>query len=100
MNKMMTLRRTKATTGLAAVLLIFLSMAMTMTTVQAFLTTTHDNFARTSVLYADAQPEYGNSLERPSSYVTCGQCGSSYALKKEDLGDGGKGRYVSVRFVF
>ena len=75
---------------MAAVMFV-LSMTMT---AQAFLTTSRDNLGRTVVLYSDRQAEYGKSLEMPSTYVTCGQCGSSYALKKEDLGDGGKGRYV------
>ena len=35
-----------------------------------------------------AQAEYGKTLEMPATYATCGQCGSSYAVAEEDLGQG------------
>lgn len=37
------------------------------------------------------QPKYGNDLPLPSTYVRCGHCQASFALKPEDLGDKGKG---------
>lgn len=39
------------------------------------------------------QPKYGKELEMPDTYVRCGRCQTSYALKVEDLGQG-KGRRV------
>jgi hypothetical protein len=65
--------------------------------VQAFLTTStggcciSDRPIVSTRLNADTQAEYGKSAEMPSSYVTCGQCGSSYALRADDL-EGGRGR--------
>jgi hypothetical protein len=45
------------------------------------------------VVLQESQAEYGQSLEMPTTYATCGQCGSSYALKEDDLGET-KGRCV------
>ena len=41
---------------------------------------------------SDSQPEYGKSLEIPNTYVRCGRCDTSYALKESDLGEKGRGR--------
>ena len=47
------------------------------------------------------QPEYGNGKEMPNTYVRCGTCSSHFAIRPDDLGERGKGRYVIViRFVF
>jgi hypothetical protein len=70
------------------------------TSVQAFLTTSTrcyciaDRSITSTLLNAGKQAEYGKSLELPSTYVTCGRCGSSYSLHADDL-EGGKGRYVT-----
>lgn len=39
------------------------------------------------------QSKYGVSLDLPETYVRCGRCATSFALKVEDLGNG-KGRRV------
>lgn len=39
------------------------------------------------------QPKYGVSMDLPDTYVRCGNCASSFAIKAEDLGEG-KGRRV------
>lgn len=41
---------------------------------------------------SNTQPEYGKSLEIPDTYVRCGRCDTSYALKESDLGEKGRGR--------
>lgn len=40
------------------------------------------------------QAEYGTTLEVPTTYATCGQCGTAYALTEADLN--GSGRYVQT----
>ncbi|KAG7358437.1 RNP-1 like RNA-binding protein [Nitzschia inconspicua] len=83
--------RTKTVVVLGGIFLSILSKQMS---VQAFMTIANRHLASQctgTLLHAESQAEYGKSLEMPSTYVTCGQCGSSYALKKEDLG-GGTGR--------
>ena len=47
---------------------------------------------------ANKQSQYGVSLEYPSTYVRCGKCGSIYAIEQADLGDRGRGRYVTSLF--
>ena len=42
------------------------------------------------------QKEFGQSLELPNTYASCGQCGSSFALTLEAMGPGKGGRYVSI----
>ena len=42
------------------------------------------------------QPEYGKGKEMPNTYVRCGTCSSHFAIRPEDLGERGKGRYVMV----
>ena len=37
------------------------------------------------------QSKYGNELAYPDTYVRCGRCATSFAIKEEDLGSG-KGR--------
>ena len=83
--------------------MIMVSLTITMqfsTPALGFMDTHYSTISRTNVdrstimttaLNAESQAEYGKSLDMPSTYVTCGQCGSSYALKMDDLG-GGKGR--------
>ena len=46
---------------------------------------------------AAGQASYGTTEELPESYVRCGKCQTSFALTEEDLGVGGKGRYVDCR---
>ncbi len=41
------------------------------------------------------QKDFGQSLELPDTYASCGQCGSSFALTLEAMGPGKGGRYVS-----
>lgn len=41
---------------------------------------------------APKQSEYGKSLELPDTYASCGQCGSTYALTQEAMGEGRGGR--------
>lgn len=38
------------------------------------------------------QSEYGKSLEMPTTYASCGQCGSTYALTEEAMGPAKGGR--------
>mmetsp|Transcript_28413 Transcript_28413/g.50335 ORF Transcript_28413/g.50335 Transcript_28413/m.50335 type:complete len:229 (-) Transcript_28413:253-939(-) len=55
------------------------------------LSTSTSSPARSTRLQETAEPtqaEYGKSLELPSTYATCGQCGTSYALQEQDLGNG------------
>jgi predicted Zn finger-like uncharacterized protein len=42
---------------------------------------------------ANNQANYGKDLELPDTYVRCGRCATSFAIKAEDLGNG-KGRRV------
>ena len=37
------------------------------------------------------QAKYGSELSLPDTYVRCGRCATSFAIKEDDLGDG-KGR--------
>jgi len=46
------------------------------------------------------QAEYGKTLEMPDSYVQCGSCQSAFAVTGDDLGAGGKGRYVDSSACF
>ena len=39
----------------------------------------------------NSQAEYGKSIEMPNTFVRCGRCTASFALRPEDLGNG-KGR--------
>ena len=39
------------------------------------------------------QPEYGRTLNLPSTYAKCSKCFSVYALTDDDLGEQGRGRY-------
>lgn len=39
-----------------------------------------------------SQAEYGQSLELPTTYASCGQCGASFALTLEAMGPGKGGR--------
>ena len=34
------------------------------------------------------QAEYGQSLELPETYASCGRCQTAYAIKESDLGEG------------
>jgi predicted Zn finger-like uncharacterized protein len=40
----------------------------------------------------EQQALYGKQVELPDTYVRCGRCQTVYAIKEEDLGQGGKGR--------
>ena len=42
------------------------------------------------------QKDFGQSLELPDTYASCGQCGASYALTLEAMGPGKGGRYVTT----
>lgn len=42
------------------------------------------------------QKEFGQSLELPDTYASCGQCGAAYALTLEAMGPGKGGRYVAT----
>ena len=50
---------------------------------------------RTAGQQFNLQPEYGKGKELPNTYVRCGTCQSHFAIKPEDLGERGKGRYVA-----
>ena len=68
-------------------------------------------YKRTTVLRADVevngsgtsrdsvfipqQKDFGQSLELPDTYASCGQCGASFALTLEAMGPGKGGRYVT-----
>lgn len=41
---------------------------------------------------APSQAEYGESLEYPTTYASCGKCGASFALTPEAMGGGPAGR--------
>jgi len=41
------------------------------------------------------QSEYGKTLPLPDTYVKCGRCQSTFAMRESDLGDEGRGRRVS-----
>lgn len=72
---------------------IFFFLSLASESVFGFSTTSIQSHATTSsstMLY-ESQAEYGKTLEMPATYATCGQCGSSYALAEDDLGQG-KGR--------
>ena len=40
------------------------------------------------------QAENGQAKDMPNTYVRCGSCNSLFAVKPDDLGERGKGRYV------
>jgi hypothetical protein len=40
------------------------------------------------------QSDFGTTLELPSSYASCGQCGAAFALTEEAMGPAKGGRYV------
>ncbi len=41
------------------------------------------------------QKDFGQTLELPDTYASCGQCGANYALTLEAMGPGKGGRYVN-----
>jgi hypothetical protein len=45
---------------------------------------------------ADKQSLYGTTLDLPDTYARCGACQTSFALTDDDLGDKGRGRYVTL----
>jgi hypothetical protein len=48
---------------------------------------------------ADKQALYGTTLDLPDTYARCGACQTSFALTDDDLGDKGRGRYVTYYYV-
>jgi hypothetical protein len=82
---------------LAVASLLLLSTSTSTTSVEAFSTTVNVPLGhRYSKLFSEAQVDNGKSLEQSSTYVTCGQCSSSYAIKEDDMSSG-KGRSVHLR---
>ena len=61
-------------------------------------TATDADGANVDVAAGDRQKMYGDDLDLPQTYVMCGRCKTAYALQADDLGNRGKGRYVSCRF--
>jgi hypothetical protein len=47
----------------------------------------------------EKQPLYGTTLDLPDTYARCGACQTSFALTDNDLGDKGRGRYVTYYYV-
>ena len=56
--------------------------------------TTEGTTASTSTSPAAKQSDFGTTLELPSSYASCGQCGAAFALTEEAMGPAKGGRYV------
>jgi hypothetical protein len=52
----------------------------------------------TSASPAAKQSDFGTTLELPSSYASCGQCGAAFALTEEAMGPAKGGRYVYIVF--
>lgn len=72
-------------------------IASLLASVSAFGPSLHSVTRTPTSLFAEGdtknkQPEYGQSLALPDSYVRCGGCQSHFALTPEDLGERGKGR--------
>jgi hypothetical protein len=42
------------------------------------------------------QADFGTTIELPSSYASCGQCGAAFALTEEAMGPAKGGRYVEL----
>ena len=55
--------------------------------------------ARISRAVLAEQSDYGQTVELPTTYAQCGSCQSAFALKEEDLGANGKGRYEIMSCV-
>eukprot|EP00980_Cylindrotheca_fusiformis_P002361 scaffold543_cov119-Cylindrotheca_fusiformis.AAC.28 len=81
------MREHRSLTNLALALLV----ACIMTTSSAFSTNQAPRVVGGKLQMSSQQPEYGQSVELTGTYVTCGRCETSYAIKEEDLG-GGRGR--------
>lgn len=56
----------------------------------------NDGTSKVILFSVEQQADYGQNMELPTTYAQCGRCQSSFALKEEDLGETGRGRYVSM----